>query len=443
MEYRDLIVTPILIILVYIMAYLIRPYVADGITKRYFIPALTAKIIGALALGFLYQFYYGGGDTFNYHTLGSRHIWEAFIDSPAKGFDLLFADGSHARGVYRYSSKIVFLHDPSSYFIVRTAAFFDLITFSSYSATAVLFSLVGFTGGWAFFVTMYRLRPDLHKWIALAILFIPSVVFWGSGLMKDTITFACLGLLTYSLDKLYRREHIIRAGLLTLLCAFIIFAVKKYILLCFLPAVLLWFYLRQVKAIKSQMVKIITVPFLMLFIGGASYYSIVVVSEGDRRYSLDKIAETAMITAYDIRYWTGRDAGSGYSLGELDGSFSSMVKLAPQAINVSLFRPYLWEVQNPLMLLSALEGMALLLFTLFVLYKRRGYLMKAMRETPVVMFCLVFSVTFAFAVGVSTFNFGTLSRYKIPLLPYYALALIFILFYENSPRKTGVLERTE
>lgn len=443
MEYRDLIVTPILIVLVYITAYLIRPWVADGITKRYFLPALTAKIIGALALGFLYQFYYEGGDTFNFHTHGSRHIWDAFVDSPAKGFDLLFSNGKNVNGVYQYTSKIYFFRDPSSYFVIRIAAFFDLITFSSYSATAVLFSLVGFTGGWTFFITMYRLRPDLHKWIAAAILFIPSVVFWGSGLLKDTITFGCLGLLTYSLDKLYRRERMVSSGVLAVLCAFVIFSVKKYILLCFLPAALLWFYLRQVKTIKSQMVKIMTVPFLVLFIGGASYYSIVMVSEGDRRYSLDKIAETAMITAYDIRYWTGRDAGSGYSLGELDGSFASMLKLAPQAVNVSLFRPYFWEVRNPLMLLSALEGTALLLFTLFVLYKRKGYWMAAMRETPVVMFCLVFSITFAFAVGVSTFNFGTLSRYKIPLLPYYTLALIFILFYENNPRKTGVLEHTE
>lgn len=435
MEYRDLIVTPILIVLIYVTAYLIRPRMANGITKRYFLPALTAKIFGALALGFLYQFYYGGGDTFNYHTLGSRHVWEAFVDSYDKGLDLLFSDGSHARGVYRYSSKIIFLHDPSSYFIVRVSAFFDLITFSSYSATAVLFSLIGFVGGWAFFNTMYKLRPDLHKWIAIAVLFIPSVVFWGSGLLKDTLTFGCLGLLTYSLDNLYRRQNTLFSSLLTVLSAFIIFSVKKYILLCFFPAVLLWFYVRQVKAIRSPMIKIMTVPFLVLFIGAASYYSIIVVSEGDKRYALDKIAETAMITAYDIRYWTGREAGSGYSLGELDGSFTSMVKLAPQAVNVSLFRPYLWEVRNPLMLLSSLEGTLLLLFTLYVIYKRKGYLMEALRETPVILFCLVFSITFAFAVGVSTYNFGTLSRYKIPLIPYYSLALIFILNYRPTSSK--------
>src|SRR5689334_7562791 len=124
MELRDLIVTPILIILIYLIAYFVRPYFTDDITKRYFLPGLTVRIIGALAIGFLYQFYYGGGDTFNYHTHGSRIIWEAFFNSPVTGFNLLSSNGQDATGVYSYSSRIVFYFDPSAYFVVRIAALF-------------------------------------------------------------------------------------------------------------------------------------------------------------------------------------------------------------------------------------------------------------------------------------------------------------------------------
>lgn len=90
MELRDLIVTPIVIPLIYIMAYLIRPYLTDDVNRRFFFPAMNARIAGAIALGIIYQFYYGGGDTFNFHTHGSRHVWEAFWDSPAKGWKLFF-----------------------------------------------------------------------------------------------------------------------------------------------------------------------------------------------------------------------------------------------------------------------------------------------------------------------------------------------------------------
>jgi hypothetical protein len=430
---------------VYVAAYVIRPFISDDITRVYFFTALTLKIFGALALGFIYQFYYAGGDTFNYHTYGSRHIWEAFVDSPANGMKLLLANGSGSPppGTFDYASKIVFFYDPSSYFVIKIAAVFDLLTFSSYSATAVLFAAFSFFGMWLFFMTFYADFPHLHKWIATAAFFIPSVFFWGSGLLKDTITLGCLAAATYPIRKLFIEKEIsVKHIILLLVCLYIIFGIKKYILLCFLPAALLWVFAGNFSRIRSVVLKIMLVPVVVLLIIFSGYYSVIKIGEDDPRYSLDKIAATARITAYDIGFYTGKDAGSGYSLGELDGTFGSMVKLAPQAVNVSLFRPYLWEVRNPLMLLSALESLALLFLTFYTIYRSRTKLFRALGD-PTILFCLMFSLTFAFAVGISTFNFGTLTRYKIPLLPFYLMALILILNYSNSDRNEEEVEITE
>ncbi len=127
----------------------------------------------------IYQFYYEGGDTFTYHTIGSRFVWEAFMESPVTGFKLLFFSQPDGADMYQYTSKIYFFRDPNSYFIVRIASFFDLITFSSYSGTAVLFSVLSFAGMWMLYLTFYKQYPWLHREFALAILFFPSVVFWG------------------------------------------------------------------------------------------------------------------------------------------------------------------------------------------------------------------------------------------------------------------------
>lgn len=157
---------------------------------------------------------------------------------------------------------------------------------------------------------------------------------------------------------------------------------------------------------------------------------------------MENIAQTSKITAYDIRYgWGARSGdGSGYSLGELDGSWQSMIFVAPGAINVSLFRPYLWEANNPLMALSALESFITLLATILVLIQVRSYLFYYIRAE--VIFCLVFALIFAFGVGASSYNFGTLSRYKIPLLPFYWSALAIIYTSWARDRK-GALQATE
>jgi hypothetical protein len=444
LELRDLIVTPIIILLVYTVAYVVRPWLTDDINRVYFFPALTFKVIGAIALGFIYQFYYSGGDTFNYHTHGSRHIWEAFVDSPSDGLSLLFADGTQdpPAGSFAYASKIIFFHDPSSYFVIRIAALFDLITFSSYSATGVLFAATSFFGMWLFFLAFYEGYPHLHRWIAFAAFFIPSVFFWGSGLLKDTITLGFLAMMTYVVVKLFiQRKVRIHYVLVLLLSAYVIFGIKKYILLCYIPAVLMWIFAGHFTRIRSLVLKLMLVPFVVAAIVGISYYAVTKIGQDDPRYSLDKIAITARITAYDIGFYSGKDAGSGYSLGELDGTFSGMLKLAPQAVNVSLFRPYLWEVRNPLMLLSALESFAFLCLTVYAFYRSRKVLGIAFGD-PTILFCFIFSLTFAFAVGVSTFNFGTLTRYKIPLLPFYLMGLVLLLNYSKSETNGEEVEDT-
>jgi hypothetical protein len=119
-----------------------------------------------------------------------------------------------------------------------------------------------------------------------------------------------------------------------------------------------------------------------------------------------------------------------------------MLKLLPQAINVSLFRPYFWEVHKPLMVLSAIESFLLLCFTVFVIVRCRFKILGALRNADT-LFALTFSLSFAFAVGVSTYNFGTLVRYKIPLLPFYLIALVLIWDYSKSDRNVGLLEDTE
>ena len=442
MELRDLIVTPVIIIFVYIGAYLVRPYVTDPFNRKYFFPALTARILGALALGFLYQFYYRGGDTMNYHVHGSRHIWEAFIESPTMGFKLLFAEGQYGPGYWDYAEKIWYYRDQQSYFVIRIATVFDLVTFSSYSATAVLFGVLAFAGGWMMFQTFYEKNRGAIKLLAISCLFIPSVIFWGSGILKDTVTVAFIGAATFCISKIFLDKKIKIGYIILLLISFYcVYSIKKYVLISFLAGVFVWITSAYFLRVGSTMLRILLIPFFAIFCIASSYFTVNRVVKDDARYSLDKIAETARITAYDIRYGWGKDGGSGYSLGELDGTIPTMIKLAPKAINVSLFRPYPWEVANPLMAFSALESLFTLLITLYVLLNVRLKLFQYLNAE--IIFCVVFALIFAFGVGISTYNFGTLARYKILLLPYYLTAISLLYYYWNNDRKREALERTE
>jgi hypothetical protein len=51
------------------------------------------------------------------------------------------------------------------------------------------------------------------------------------------------------------------------------------------------------------------------------------------------------------------------------------------------------------------------------------------------MYCFFYSLIFALFVGATTLNFGTLVRYEIPGIPFYLIALFFILDFNKKIKK--------
>jgi hypothetical protein len=437
MGLKDFIVTPILLALVYTIAYLIRGNVSDQNIRKYFIPGLTLKIIGTIALGLIYQYYYDGGDTFSYFDHGSKYIWEAFWDSPGKALQLIFANGENNPNTFEYASEIIYYYDQPSYFVVRIAGIFDILTFHTYSATAVLFALLSFSGIWAMFLVFYRMFPKMHLQLAIALFFIPSVLFWGSGLLKDSITLGALGWATYAFVQIFLfRKKFVSSIVLLLISFLCIYEVKIYILLCFIPALMIWYYMVNMSKIKNLVLKTMILPLTIIILLAGSYYSVKLIGQENRRYNLERLSYTAESTARWLSYVSEREGGSGYTLGDFDYSFSGIIKKTPSAIWVTLFRPYMWEVKNLAMFFSALESFILLIFTVTVLVNiiiQRKIM--TLFTNPVVVFCLVFSIIFAFAIGISTYNFGTLVRYKIPMMPFYIIGLCLILFQSSRKRR--------
>lgn len=399
----------------------------DPVTKRYFIPALSVKIFGAIAVGVIYQYYYNGGDTFNFFTHGSRYIWEAFGDDPLKGIKLLFAGEKHYPDTFNYSSRIWYYGDLPSYFVVRVTAFFDLFTYHTYSATASLFALLSFSGLWALYTTFYRSYPQLHFQLAVAVLFVPSVFFWGSGIMKDTLALTGLAWATYATVKVFfEKEKYLINGTLLVVSLYAIYSIKIYILLCFIPSVIIWICLFYLDTINSKVLKRLLLPIAVSVAIFLAYMAVLKLGEEHEKYSLDRLSNTAEITARWLTFVSAKEGGSGYILGDFDYSPIGMIRKLPLAINVSLFRPYLWEVNNPVMLLAALESLVVLVFTLSIVLVYRGRALTAIAKNPLILFCLLFALALAYAVGFSTYNFGSLARYKIAFIPFYLSALLLI-----------------
>ena len=430
MELKDFLFTPVYLLLVYFIAYTTRSRFSNSLTAPYFIPALSVKIIGAICLGLVYQFYYKGGDTFNYFDQ-SNVIHQAFANNLFTGLKLLLANGNFEPSTFEYTTQIYWYNSPSEYFVIKMTALFGLFCDNSYSTIAIFFAIFSFSGLWATFSTLVRVAPGQSRILAWCILFVPSVFFWGSGLMKDTIALGALGWLFYGFHRgLILKEAVPKTIVIILISSYIIYQVKIYILLSFLPPAVLWVFLETGKSFRSSASSWVIKPLLLIVGISFAYLAATTVTEGDAKYDLDNIGRRTKINADYLYRISLAQQGSAYYLGDLDGSLESMIRHSPDAVIVTLFRPFLWEVNNPLMLLAAVES---LIFTVFLisLFARPGVLnsVRALIKVPIISFCFIFCLIFSVAVGLNSFNFGTLVRYKIQLLPFYLTGIALIKYY--------------
>lgn len=448
----DLFLAPIYIAIIYMLAYRFRNkhYPKGHPYREYFIPGLTVKIIGAISAGLIYFFYYHYGDTIYYYAR-TRVIYQAFNIDFMTGLRLVFASTTD----FYYTDLSPYIeplraYDASSYMVLRFSGPISILCGNCYSCIAVIFAYISFRGIWALFVTFAEQYPTQLRQVALACLFIPSVFFWGSGLFKDTITMACVGWMTYGLYKVFfKREKILINSIILVASFYVTFATKAYIALCFAPAAMFWIFLTYNKNIKNKALRVMITPIILVIAAGAGYLFINQLGQQNAFWSVDSIAERAE----DMQWWHqkvgdlyGEEGGAGsmYTIG--DGSFTpgNLLVSFPQAINVTLFRPYLWEVRNPVMLMAAIESLIIFIFTIRTIFRAGlGRSIKISISNPLIFFCLLFSVTFAFAVGFTSFNFGALVRYKIPLMPFYYLGIALLEYHSKKERNLLPLEATE
>jgi len=435
----DAFITPFIILIIFTIAQVFRGRIKDKTLRSYFLGALRVKIIGAIALGLVYQFYYGGGDTFNFYR-DSTIIWNSFLESPSLWLKIILAPvGTKSPDVYAYTKNIYYFAagDGVTYNVIRVSAFFSIFTLNTYSGIAVLFAVTSFTGVWAMYRVFYNMYPMLHRPLAYAVFFIPSVYFWGSGLMKDSLSLGALGWVFYAFYfGLMKREKIITNVIIMLVASWCLYNIKSYILFAFMGGALIWLFLEYRANIRNPALRLLMLPVMIVGGSVSSYVAVLQLTENDARYDVDNIADTARVSSEWLEYLADKQQGSVYSLGITDWSPAGILSKAPQAIWLSLFQPHPWQARNPIMLLSAIEVTFFLWLTLRVLFQNNPFIiLNTFIEHPILLLCLIFSIVLGIAVAVTSGNYGSVVRYRIPYQPFY-LAMLYILRYVLNKKTT-------
>lgn len=419
-----------------------RRRLKDPVLRRYHRNAFWLKVFSALAYVFFSLFLAKLDSTYLYYPEGiniTRLILKDFTNIKllfiqGKDFDFNLLADSLNKGYF--SSE-------SNFFIARLVTVFSFFSFGSYSVITLIFSMISFSGVWRLYRFFYEQYPHLHKQLAIAVLYLPNFVFWSSGILKDPLCTGMLGWFTYAMYRVFiRRDTLLKYSLVALVSAFVLGLVKAYILVSYLPFFILFILFTHLGRIRAAAIRVVLLFFIVVIAG------LGVLLVGERLQdemedlALTKITESVQNTQQNFMRIADL-AESSFSLGvEYDGTMTGLLRIAPAGVVATLYRPFIWESKKISSLMSSLESTALLLFTLYVLLRVGPFrFVGSIFRDPMIQFCLLFAIVFALFVGVTTLNFGTLVRYKIPCMPFYVIGLVLILErHKERKRKSAALK---
>lgn len=428
LEWLDIFATlaTALILLIFAYMYQSRKQTLDPAYK-YFLPGLAAKMFGTFFFCSIYLFYYDGGDTISYFE-SSMAMANLFHKNPSHYFEVMFYPPSvETRSLFDDKTGYPYAYmffDNHTFMVIKITSVFTLLTGKSYFFTSLLVSFLAYFGVWKLFLTFKTYAPGIENKLAWAILYFPSPLFWSGGVSKDTFTYMATALFVYAAHEFFilkKRELITIVFLLV--SSWLIIGIKPYIFLVLFPGGLLWIFYDQLRRVKSAFIGVIIFPIMVVGITALSFYVLSSLSGSMSKFSIERAFETAAVTSHDLKqdYY----GGSSFDIGDFDGTLTGVFQLFFPALNAGLFRPFILEARSVVTLMAGFENLFLLIFTLYVLFKSKFKgAFKIIGANPILLFSIIFSILFAFMIGLTTSNFGALVRFKIPLIPFYVSALL-------------------
>jgi hypothetical protein len=438
-SYFDFFLVPVCLVILYAIMRNRAERYKDKELKKIYYRAFWFKVICVLAYTAVTELYFKGGDTGLYYQ-AIKDLRAALDDDFSYAGTIvgtLKLDINHPLTPYFFFDN--YEHDftynymlsPSNFFIPRLGLLPSYIFFNSYLCISLIFGFFALGGAIRLFRVFHYYYPTYKRHLALAILFLPSVGFWSAGLLKDPVCFGSIGYMVYSAHNIFiKKTRYISSIAWIVICGFLLFYIKVYILLVLVLAITIWLFAETNQYIKDKTLRRIF-SFLTLTLSaviGIFLLNYFTSQEAVQAYKLDTLLEQSERQRRAIES-VRVEGGSGFSINT-----SNPVALVFNSIVATFFRPFLWEVNTAIAVFSAIESGIFLILTLNFFFKRGvGTYFKLAFGEPRMLMCFVFAFVFAVAVGASTTNFGALSRYKIPCMPFYFIMLMLLYLKSGLP----------
>jgi len=382
------------------------------------------KIAAGVALWAVYTYVYPDrvtADVFKYFD-DSAHLFKALPERPMDYLRMMLGFGNDApefmERYYKDMNNWVRHYESNLYndahTIIRFNALVRLLSFGAFHVHTVVAAFLSLTGMVGIYRAFVAALPGLERMLLLVVFLLPSVLFWASGVIKESLLFFGLGLLFYQVTRTLDGRFRWMDLPLVILNVLMLFFLKFYVLLSLLPALVLLVWSRR-RGVPELWLKTTLVYGVFLCLGLNLQHIIP---------GMDILGILTMKQRDFIGLAVAMKSGSFVMPTLLLPDLGLFLSQAPYALYITLLGPIFHSGAGALGLLSAVENVCIVLFVVMCLIFRRPW---AQVDRALLLSLLLYILLLALVIGWTTPVMGAVVRYRTPLLPFFLIAGLLIL----------------
>ena len=376
----------------------------SGIGNKTLIGLFLVKVAAGIAVGWISVHYYGSANDYWDFNRESWNEYQLLLHDPRAYLTNLFTSGYESGYGGVFSSHDSYWNDLRGNVVIKLLSLFNILSRGDYYINSLFFNFLVFFGH----VLLYRLFIQLYpgkKWeTVIGCFLLPSLLYFSSGVHKDGIVFLMLAVMLYSIyQSLQKNRFTGRRILYGLFGLGMLFLVRSYTCLVFIPAALAW-----VIAVRSKWNPYLV--FLSVFLLAAILVvAVPTLTQG-------KLNPLEVVVQKQADYKHLGNAETRIPVHDLEPNLASFALNAPQALEHAAFRPYLWDLPTTSMLPFAVELLFYELLVLIFLFFRR-------KDSPglahlFILFSLFFCLGILLLIGFIVPYLGAIVRYRSLYFPF-------------------------
>ncbi|MDU0372799.1 hypothetical protein ACFPAF_20535 [Hymenobacter endophyticus] len=382
------------------------------VVGKWVVPTLVLKLVTTGLVVWLMS------EDARYFMLWSARMTDQLHHAPAQWVYMLGQDEFRWR-----NWELVFHGFSNTLFLIKLLSVLNLASLGNAWLNGCYLSLFSFVSGWEL-VRKLRLRwPETPAGSGVvAFLGWPTVVYWTSGLTKESLLVGSGALVLALMMHLGYGGTQRRGWALASLVVVVglhfkmryFFAVVLFGVLAGLALVLV---LQRLGTARSRVAQVVVLVGLLLLGAWAA-------SEVSPVFRANKFTSQLQRNYTELLASSGQRPHLEYP--QLQPTTESVLKHTPEAVFNTLSRPWPWEGDTLLYMVAGLENLLLLALVVVAIgatvQGRSGRL-----PFGVVLALLVYCVILAALLGLTTPNLGTLNRYRVTFLPF----LVFLVLQND------------